>query len=142
MVLKANVTYGAKRSHDYNSDSFQVTLEAEVSNPNDAQGEIENLFTEAQNAVNLAIQRNGTATTKGKTRPNTGNGKASDKQIAYVRKLALLARMTDEELLKLADTPDITSISSEQASTLIDQLKTKKQPNRRKSHVSSYSSRT
>jgi len=57
MALKANVTYGAKRSRDFNSDSFCVTLEAEITEPSKAQEEIATLFLRAKEAVAEQIRQ-------------------------------------------------------------------------------------
>ncbi len=51
MSLKASVTYGAKRSVDYQSENVSVTLESEIANPLDAQQEVASLFVQARQAV-------------------------------------------------------------------------------------------
>jgi hypothetical protein len=73
MGLKANVTYGAKCSQDFNSDNFSLTLESEV-DPGHMQEEVADLFQQAKDAVQFQIDRGGVAKSAHPTPSRTDSG--------------------------------------------------------------------
>jgi len=144
MALKANVTYGAKRSRDFNSDSFCVTLEAEIAEPSKAQEEIATLFRQAKDAVAEQIrQANATPQTAApqqtqqqqqpqqtQQRPASKSERlASQAQVKAIYAIAKQQRLERQALTNILrdefrqDRPE--SLTLAEASHLIERLKSR-----------------
>jgi len=140
MALKANVTYGAKRSKDYNSDNFCVTLESEISDIQHAQAEIAALFQEAKRAVATEMAQaerprqaqsspaeNRTAPPRLRQSSSVSTRRASSAQVKAIFAISKqlgMARGEFESLLQeeyRAHRPEELSVS--EASKLIERLK-------------------